>query len=82
MESYIERLEILRERAELYAERIKDLWNSVPEWDKPLLLFSMENTSCAARKAWPEIGTKVEFLGKIFSSEIITERVPRKENET
>lgn len=82
MESYTERLEILRERTDLYAQTIKDLWNLVPEEDKPLLLFSMKVTACAVRKAFPAISAKADILDKIFDSTIITASVPRKENET
>lgn len=81
MESDIERLEILRERANLYAERIKNLWNFVPSEDRPLLLFVMETTACAVRKARPAIGAKADIMGKIFSSELVMDSVPRKENE-
>lgn len=81
MESHIKQLEIIRERNNYYAKRVKDLWNLVPEEDKPLLLFAMETTACAVRKAWPEISAKADILGKIFDSTIITASVPRKENE-
>lgn len=92
MESYLGRaaegtdekepLYILRDGVNYYAKRVKDLWNLVPEEDKPLLLFTMETKACAVRKAWPEIGAKADILDKIFDSTIITASVPRKENET
>lgn len=81
MERNIERLEILRERADLYAQMIKDLWNGVPEEDKPLLLFTMETTACAVRKAWPATSAKADILDKIFDSTVVTASVPRKEND-
>ena len=91
MESYLGRaaegtdkkksLDILRDGANYYAKRLKDLWNEVPNGDESLLLFGMENMAPMIRKTWPEIGAMADFLGEMFSSTIIAGNVPRKENE-
>ena len=91
MESYIERFlnaegeelnqEIIREGLNHYAKMVKDLWNGVPQKDKPLLLFSMEKVAAAIRNAWPEDGAMADSLGEIFSSTIIGVSAPRKEKK-
>jgi len=76
-----ESLDILHDGVSYYAKRLKDLWNEVPNGDKSLLLFSMENMAPMIRKMWPEIGAMADVLGVIFSGTIIAGNIPRKENE-
>lgn len=77
----MEALEILREGVNHYAKMVKDLWNGVPQGDKPLLLFSMENVAPAIRKTWTEDGAIADILGEMFSATIIGVSAPRKEKK-